>query len=311
MPKSLLCACAVAAAVLGVGGTGCSGAIHRFTVNSTAPVIKAGNAAIDDEGDPQFAREAAPASLKTVEGFLVTSPENTDLLETLAQGYTQYAFGFLEDDLESMPDEDTPQRHALVDRVTYFYDKAAGFALRLTSQVDEHFPDTFKGDANTIGAKLNDEFGKEKYAPGLYWLGLATASAINLHRDDMNRIGDLPKAIALLERVHQIAPEYFHHGAALSLGVVYSSQGKAMGGNPEKSKQMFEEVFNATGGKYLMAKVLYARFYATVTQDRALFEKTLKEVLDTPATVWPEQRLANELARKRAARYLAQVEDLF
>jgi hypothetical protein len=308
MLRTFLCVCAV-------GLIGCAGAVNRFTVNSTAPVIKAGSAAIDAEGDPQFAREAVPASLKTVESFLVTSPDNTDLLETLAQGYAQFTFGFLEDDLEKMGlEQDSPARQALVDRATYFYDKALAYAVHLAALEDARFPDLIKGEAtafeNAIAGKKS-KFNGADDAPALYWAGLALGSGINLHKDDMDRIADLPKAIALLERAHTLAPRYFNHGAALSLGVVYASQGKAMGGNPERSKQMFEEVITATGGRYLMARVLFARFYATVTQDRPLFEKTLKEVLATPVTIWPEQRLANTLAHRRAARYLAQVEDLF
>ena len=55
-----------------------------------------------------------------------------------------------------------------------------------------------------------------------------------------------------------------------------------------------------------MARVMYARYYATITLNRELFEQTLKDVLATPASVWPEERLANELAHRRAARYLKQ-----
>jgi hypothetical protein len=84
-----------------------------------------------------------------------------------------------------------------------------------------------------------------------------------------------------------------------------------VGGDPQKAGALFQEVIGQTKGRYLMAQVLYARYYATVTLDRALYEKTLKQVLATPASVWPEQRLANELARRRAARYLALADDLF
>ena len=45
--------------------------------------------------------------------------------------------------------------------------------------------------------------------------------------------------------------------------------------------------------------------------DRALYEKTLAEVLATPADVYPAQRLANEIARRRAERYAKQSNDLF
>jgi hypothetical protein len=147
--------------------------------------------------------------------------------------------------------------------------------------------------------------------PGLNWAGLGLASAINLHRDDIERVADLPKAVALLERAHELDRSYYNYNSALSLAVIHSSQAKAVGGDPDRARQLFDEVIQGTGGRYLMAKVLFARYYATVTLDRALFDKTLKEVLATPGSVWPEQRLANELAHRRAARYLAAAEDLF
>ena len=302
--------------IIGIGGglgTGCAGAINRFTVNSTAPVLKLGSAAMDSESDLQLAREAAPASLKTVESFLVVSPENKDLLEVLAQGYSQFAFGFTEDELESLGDSgDAAKKQSLVVRATDYYDRGYGFAVRLAALEDKQIVEAIKGDLAGLDNVLkHGDFDDAEDSIGIYWAGLSMASAINLNKDDMNRVADLPKVIALLERAHQVGPNYFNHGPALALGVVYASQGKAMGGDPVRAKIMFDEVINATGGKYLMAKVLYARVYATVVQDRPLFEKTLKEVIDAPADIWPAQRLANELAKKRAVRYLAQAEDLF
>lgn len=287
---------------------GCN--LNAFTVNSTAPVLKAGAVALDRESDIAHARQAAPASLLTVETFLVSSPDNKYLLEILAQGYAQYPFAFLEDDLEMIgEDGEEALRRDLITRSTNFYDRAGVHALHLASLYHEGINAGMNGDLDALKKALA-EFKEPESAPGLYWLGLSIASAINLNKDDMNRVADLPRAIALLEHVHQIAPGFFNHGAAMALGVVYASQGKAMGGDPDKAKAMFDEVISATGGKYLMARTLMARKYATVVQDRALFEKTLREVLDTPASVWPDQRLANELAHRRAVRYLSQVDDL-
>jgi hypothetical protein len=84
-----------------------------------------------------------------------------------------------------------------------------------------------------------------------------------------------------------------------------------MGGDPDASKKYFEQSIAATGGKFLLAKVMMARYYAVVTQDRPLFEKILKEVLETPANIEPEFRLPNEVAKVKAKRYLARAEDLF
>ena len=48
-----------------------------------------------------------------------------------------------------------------------------------------------------------------------------------------------------------------------------------------------------------------------IVQDRDLYIKTLKEVLATPNDVYPQQRLANALAKKRAERYLKKIEEYF
>src|SRR5215467_14708434 len=73
--------------------------LTTFTANQTAPVLKAALPALAQENDLQLAREAAPGQLKTVEGFLLASPDNDVMIALLAQGYCEYAFGFLEGDL--------------------------------------------------------------------------------------------------------------------------------------------------------------------------------------------------------------------
>ena len=67
----------------------------------------------------------------------------------------------------------------------------------------------------------------------------------------------------------------------------------------------------ATNGKFLLIKVMMARSYAVTTQDRPLFEATLKAVLAAPSDLYPEQRLANEIAKRRAKRYLDHAEEYF
>jgi hypothetical protein len=282
----------------------------NMTVDSTAPVLKRASASFDAESDVALAREALPGNLKTIDGFLSVRPEQPDLLELTALAYVQYAFGFLEDDLEALPPGDSPRRRELVARCTDLYDRAYDIGLRRVAlERAEIRTIARQGKLDALAPALA-KVDREAVA-GLNWAGLALASAINLHRDDIERVADLPKAVALLERAYQLDRAYYNYNAALSLAVIYSSQARAVGGDPERAQRLFQEVIQGTAGRYLMAKVLFARYYATVTLDRALFDRTLKEVLATPGAVWPEQRLANELAHRRAARYLAAADDLF
>ncbi|HEX4459906.1 MAG TPA: TRAP transporter TatT component family protein [Polyangia bacterium] len=285
--------------------------LKAFTVSTTAPVLKVASDSFASENDAQLARDAAPGQLKTVEGFIQSAPNNRDLLHVLAQGYIEYPFGFLEDDLESMPDDlkHAEERKQLTWRATNMYDRALDYALRLIALDDKKFPEQFHKDvaSSEAAAKRLDK----KDAPGLLFAGLALASAINLNRDDLARVVDLPKAIALIKRSHELDPKFYNAGAAMTLGIVYCSQGKAIGGDPDLGQKFFQEAIDATGGKYLMARVMYARFFGVITQDRPLFEKKLKEVLAEPVDIYPQQRLANTLAKKRAKRYLDHVEDYF
>ena len=60
-----------------------------------------------------------------------------------------------------------------------------------------------------------------------------------------------------------------------------------------------------------MSKFLLAKCYAIQTQNKELFERTLKEILEASPDLYPEQRLANELAKRRARHLLDRVDDLF
>jgi hypothetical protein len=285
--------------------------LQEFTVNTTAPVLHRASLVFGEENDVQLAREAAPGQLKTADGFLASSPENRLLLEVLARGYLEYAFGFLEDELEAMPDDNAHHEHreALAARASNLYDRARGYAMRHLQTFGKGVTTASKQDLTAFEAALA-QLPKEA-APGLLCGGMAWASAINLNRADIARVAELPKAVAMVQRAYVLDKAIMFGAAPMTLGLVKSSQGKAMGGDPDAARKYFEEAIALHGGNYLLAKVMMARFYAVITQDRPLFEKLLGEVAAAPADALPSARLPNELAKRRAARYLKTAEELF
>ena len=60
-----------------------------------------------------------------------------------------------------------------------------------------------------------------------------------------------------------------------------------------------------------MVQYLLAKGYCVQVQDRELFESTLREIIDAPPDLYPEQRMANEIAKRRARRLLGRIDDLF
>jgi hypothetical protein len=279
-----------------------------FTANQTAPVLAAAQPAFSMESDPQLAREAAPGQLKTVEGFHLASPENKTFIAILAQGYCEYAFGFLESDIEEANFAGrTDEAERIGKRATGLFLRCMNYGLDLLGS--EWKKALYANDPMLFEKKVKAA-GKGS-VQGMFWTALGMASAINLNRDDIDMVAYLPKAKLLFERISVLDPNYYNGGANMALGMLYTAQGAALGGNPTKGRELFEKAVKASNGRFLMPQVLMAVNYGVITQDREFFHKTLVKVLQTSPAIWPDQRLANELAHIRAKRYLAHEQELF
>ena len=101
----------------------------------------------------------------------------------------------------------------------------------------------------------------------------------------------------MMKRAWELDKEFHFGGPDLFFGVYYASRPAMLGGDPAKAKTHFEWARRLTAGKYLMAYVLEARYYAVAVQDRELFTALLTRVKDSPAGALPDARLSAELLR--------------
>jgi hypothetical protein len=298
-------------ALLLLAATACD--MGKFTVNTTAKVLVRAAPAMEMESDWELAARAIPATLKTVEGFHLVNPDNADLTKLLAQGYCQYATGFIEDEFEVAEiARDTDAMEAISVRATKSYLRCMNYGLEL---LGKDWKRALEGDLATLRKKVASAGGDQRTA--MMWVAIGLGGAINYNRDDIALVSQLPKARVLLERVVAIdaggsdAKPQDKALPHIALGMMHTAMSAAMGGNPELAAKHFKQALEVTHGRFLLAKVLYARRYAVARQDRALFRKTLLEVLATDPAIWPEQRLANEIAHRRARRYLKREKELF
>ena len=82
-------------------------------------------------------------------------------------------------------------------------------------------------------------------------------------------------------------------------------------GKPEKSLYHFKKALELTENKYLLARLIFAKTYAVQNQNRELFEVQLQAILQAPNDLFPEQELANQVARKKATKLLERIDELF
>lgn len=325
---SKLCLAFVIALMMVAGG--CSGWVERQAVRGSVRLMERTRTVMQRESDIELARAAAPGGLKTLEGFLEADPGNRALQGLLAEAYCQYANGFLGDDWEqAVMDERYAEADAARARARTMLVRCVRYGLMLLGPRWQQAmvpalagiaaPGDLDGmDAGERAGRPDPEAALPLVAgsgrdavPGMFWVALGLATMIGMDPGDGRLVSHLPLVEALLARVIALDDDALDGLPHMTLGIVLSAQSAAVGGDPARGKRHFARARAVTGGKSLLVPVMMARTYAVATRDEALFRGTLLEVLRTPPGIWPAGRLANELAHRKARRYLEHADRFF
>jgi hypothetical protein len=124
-------------------------------------------------------------------------------------------------------------------------------------------------------------------------------------------LSDIPRVLAMMQRVLELDEGYFFAGAHVFFGAFYASRSRALGGNPERAKAHLDRALELAGPDMLVVRLFVADPYAVHIQDRALFETELRRILDTPEDRAPDHRLLNQVAKARARLLLERADELF
>ena len=293
--------------------------IGQVTVGTTAKVLVRAQPALQQESDYQLAHDAIPAAIKTIEGFWVVDPDNADLLGILTEGYCQYGTAFVEDDWEiakfAKKLDDIEYHNA---RATHIFTRCLNYALK---QLGERWQNDLFEAPEAVARLAKDTGGDKRDA--LMWAALALGSIINHNLSRVEMLSYQPTVIIMLSRVLELdkasPPSRVDYAALphIAFGMLYSAVSTQLGGKPADAKAEFEAALRLTAddkhrdGRLLLARTLMGYRLGLQNNDRKFFHDQLKQVLETPPSVWPEQRLANEVAHRRARRYLSHEKDLF
>ncbi len=278
--------------IIFLAATGCS--TQQLAVRMTGTLMDGQIRSIQQESDPVLAERAIPANLKFMEGLLESDGNNLQLLHALAEGYCKYAFAYVEDD-------DPERASALYLRgKRYALRSLAGYenGQNLAAVSIKEFPEALR------------EFEVDAM-PGLFWLTQSWAGWLNLNLHNPEALADISKVEALALRIRELDETFMYGGPDLLLGAFYGGRTKLLGGDPDKARAHFEKSLDLGQNKFLPTLFWYAKTVAVTTRDRELFERLLNRVLETPADVLPERRLANEIAKIKAGKLLDSANDIF
>ena len=282
--------------------------VAKFTADSTAGLFTRAAPAFESYWDYDLAGEAVPATIVQFEGILRVIPDNESILAQLSQAYVAYAYGWVEADVEALEFEGNYEEADVQrGRARMMYLRAVDLTRHWVRLHNEDVDSAVRASVEDLEAWLRSAFVEEADAEMLLWHGYAWGSYINAAKDDMEAIADLAYAKAFVARSIELNPDYYNAAGYVFMGVATASE---MAADMDQAKVYFEKALARTERRALQTQVNMARYYAVKTGNRELFDTLLTEVMDAHDPL-PEARLANLMARERAALYIANADQLF
>lgn len=271
---------------------GC-GAQKKLTVGAAATLVDEIAKSSAKQSDLRVIRQGMPAYLLLMDGMVEAVPDNAQLLLGAARAYAAYAAAFVQD-------QDKSYARVLYTRARFYALRAIeqrGFKNPLTRSFDDFEKGLQDLDKNDVAY--------------LFWTASTWGNWIALNLDSMEALAELPRVEAMMKRVLVLDEGFYYGGPHLFMAILYASRPRIAGGNLKAARQHFLRAIELGGGKFLMADVYYADYYARKTFDRQLYISILEKVLKTPADIQPDLTLLNTVAHQKAAQMLKRVDEYF
>ena len=296
-------------AVLGLSTSGCS--LSRLAADTTAGFLADAAPAARAYFDYESAGVAAATGIVQLEGLHKISPDNETLSLTLAQAYVVYAFGWVMDEREEAMfagDFELADYHQA--RAFNMYRRAYDLIFRIVCNRDEEIKKFAFGDPDALTKHLREEWDDPEDDVELtFWWAITWGSVVT-NSPSIDGLIDFTAVKAVAAHVVFLDDEYENAGALALLGGYESSYPEQIGGNWKKGREYFERAIAISKRRNHLHLINFARTYAVNAQDKELFVSLLREVIEAP-DLGGDVRLSNKVARRRAERYLQNIDQWF
>lgn len=271
-----------------------TGGCSRIVGHYTQPLFDNLTGSFMQQRDVVLAEQGTPSFLLILDGLIAHSPNNASLLLAGAKAYSSYNTAFV--------GSQDPERNRIL------ADKAKEYALRALGLHSKRFA--------AVRDAVFDEFVtclpsfQKKDVPFLFYAATSWAGWITANSASWDAIAELPKVQSLIERVIELDPGFYYGTPEAFMGVLLTIRPPALGGMPEKAREHFERAVALGEGKFLPTYVMFAKSYAKLVYDKALFFSLLNKVLESPVDTEPDLILINTLAQRQAREAIQQaIED--
>lgn len=245
--------------------------------------------ALLSQSDPQLVAEAMPMLLVTLDAL---AQDNPTMQRRSGELRSTFASQFLSDTQR----QQLHAEQAFVDVRAGLCAKQAKLCAALEQPPAEF--ETVVADADQID--------------WLFALASVWATRIQVDAGNWQRLAELPKVRALMQRVIALQPDHAQGQALATLGVMAALLPPSLGGQPQQARDYFARAFLASDEHNLLYKVFDAEYVAWPQLDQQDFDATIASVLNADPAQWPAAwRLTNSLAQQRAQELKDKADDWF
>ncbi|MGB8329669.1 MAG: TRAP transporter TatT component family protein [Polyangiales bacterium] len=280
----------------------------KLAADSTAELFGRAAPGVEQHWDYDLVGKSFPASIVQLEGLLRVVPDNEVIGMSLIAAYVGYGNGWIEDRVEVADiEDDWEEADHLRRRALVMYTRSWELSKHFLRNRDAGFDEALKGGVDTLGAWLEEVMVDKADAAILLWAGASLGARINMGMEDMDTVADLPLAKVILGHSVELDPDFMFMLGKMTMGVLAASEFPP---DMDSAKTILDDVLEKTERRNLMVQTSMARYYAVNVGDPKLFRDLLQEVIDA-GDLLPEARLSNTIARRKAQRYLDQIEYYF
>jgi predicted anti-sigma-YlaC factor YlaD len=280
----------VAVIAIALSLTACS--VRRMAVRSLGDALGGSQAAYGRDDDPELVRDASPFTLKTIESLLEVSPSHQGLLDAASSGFARYAYAFVQQEADLAEERDLARATALRERTRRLYLRARDYGFR-----------RLEADIPGFRERL-------PHARALYWTAFAWTGAMSLAKDDPELTADQGQAESMMRRALAL-DEGLGQGAVHDFFIAWEGGRSAVGGSWLEAREHLERSLALGQGRRVAPLVIYAESVCVARQDRAEFERLLKQALELDPDRTGDLRLENLIQQRRARWLLGRADLLF
>jgi predicted anti-sigma-YlaC factor YlaD len=280
---------------------GCS--LKKRAVNTLADVLSEADRVYLSDDDPELVADALPFNLKTVETLLESYPEHPDLLLMATKSFILYAYGFVEPGVREIPYEDFERAEAIRHRAARLYRRAYRFGLR---GLELDHPGL--GERLVVEPQATVRELELADVPFAVWTAAALGGAITNAKDDPESTADIAVVGALLNRALELDEDY-DEGTIHELLTSYEAS--RVGGSIELAREHYERALELGPGKHPSIWLSWAETVSVSQQNRVEFLDLVDRTIAFDVERYPDKRLLNVLAQRRARWLRERVDELF